>query len=799
MPYDYATARTLIFAGHRALHLILDATGLGRLSFADFYKYAKLMNGVAKKHGVPDEWQVSTAEIAELNTLGARGVGTIDLEEEKAHRRNSAFATDLDPASVARIVSDTLAESIAGVVRPDSARDHFEMRAFTLTNGSMPSGAAVLEEGAITVAGKSASIKFRHSKKSFGETVDADWLTEAIHKLPPAIRAKFSIKINDPGKVRVLYGCDFTSYAIMDYVLRPIEGRYRSDHTHLSPGAPDELVLAAHRKHHIRQGVGVMYDFDDFNSQHSAASMAATFRGITTQPWFQQAHADYQAAVWWCVASFDNATAEYPDGAIIQMPLGLMSGLRATSWINTHLNRVNCKLACASAAIPVPAATPLNAPPFELYPSDDGQSLAAVESARPAVNSGPCGDYTLLSHAEHAGDDIFATAPRWAQSASFVGALRWIGARGQNSKIQVSREFGEFLRVRYTPDGLHGYPARTLASLATGNFMGKAVTDPVMKMKSVAEHVAKCSARGTDPKFCQRLAYLLCDYWGAVKVDGEWHRPPLCALHASSENNGAGLWFDGKLAHKCSDLSLPARPAPSSHVTYGAVPCRATNDALARMYRRADQPGLVPWGRVRHALLDASIGSTAGAALRAKLEYADYRPLAEWYERCRRMHPDDAVRRRRVPTRRIAGYAHRAIAAAVRSARPSLPRSYGCLSRIHGAEIMFSDPAWQQPAAITTLLRTYAPAHIDDYRDISLTCGHERALAYVWGNLAASHTAFFGLSAMVRDAVAYLTACHTIGFARGAIERMPPTRTELSYELASLAYATLPTIGRVAA
>lgn len=739
-PYDFACAMLLFIFGVSDATRVPQIRKLLRLPMPAFHSLAKDLSGLVKRWGVPPTWPVRPECVAELHCLGARGIGAINVREEQQHRQDRTFAVPVDEDSIANLIASKLDSDLRpgkrGVMTPNEFMD---LRALWVSGGSQPSGAASLPAGAIEVNGLTAPVRFRHTKKSWVETIPSDYL-QSVLAGPPRLRATFSVKINDPSKVRVLYGCDSESYLAYSYVLAPVEAALDRSDMLLKPGAADELSAISERLQALSRGVGFMFDFDDFNSQHSYAAMRGVFSGLLRSRWCRAQSTIFQEAVQWCIDALDDVQARYPDGGVIRQPLGLMSGWRATSFVNTLLNWAYLKLAATRAGIT-----------------------------------------EALTYTQHAGDDVFAIAAGRVQISQLMAAIKGLGARGNEGKIAISRNFGEFLRCRYSLSGrgVSGYPARPIASLATGNFMGSASLDPLGKACEVAEHVATCVTRGLATDLGEALLYRLARYWSAVRApDGNWVPAPDAVLFAPRQHGGLGIVGSAGRAARWWKTRLPDRPSAVEQVRVADAPSMASDDAIAYLKATLADLNLTreQYDATKQLLLQASYTGSAVAALRAKLRQYSGDSLLKWYRACAQIPGPSALTGARLlaattdddsPHSAVSLLTH-----ALTLRAPRHPRLYGVLSRVAGLRDAVQRTAFSTPAAARLLVQILRPEAFADFCSLAAQVGDDAAGKFAWGDTDTSFIAIFGLSRLVRDYAWLLYHIDCLTQAR--LQRTPP-------------------------
>jgi hypothetical protein len=274
--------------------------------------------------------------------------------------------------------------------------------------------------------GERVELPTRPTRREFAEQVDVNLVALGS----PRVDAGLSEK-EEHGKTRAIYGCDTRSYYTFDYLLQPVEAVWRSRRTMLDPGR--RLQSTLYPELAKRPGVRYMLDFDDFNSQHELWAMKEVIRvACEGAP---------QKVLQWALDSWDNMFVHYYEDGVVkeQRMVGtLPSGHRATTFVNTILNRAYC-----------------------LYAA--GGEMRNLDSY-------------------HCGDDVIVFGPE-PDISEYVIQVDKSPFRINAAKQSVGFSVGEFLRVSFTDAEACGYPARAIASTVSGNW----VTDNRLDKKSYVE------------------------------------------------------------------------------------------------------------------------------------------------------------------------------------------------------------------------------------------------------------------------------------------------------------------------
>jgi len=349
----------------------------------------------------------------ELNTLFGRDVFPQELDVDMRRRvttnENEMSCVPVDRELLISTIKSIYRECITTTPEYQDRDEYWNSRWQFTKSGSHNHH---IEKRAF---GKNITPSGRNTRKTFSEYCD----NNVILATDPCIIATPSVK-KEHGKDRWLYNCDTISYYNFDYLLRPIERVWRSNKVLLDPqfAAKTKMYdsISKHKQYNL------MLDFDDFNSQHSLASMAAVFEALDgiAPP----------AILEWCVKAQHNQYIHTKDGNV-KLTNTLFSGHRATTFINTVLNAAYIRLA-----------------------------LQRCEHAS-----------TELRHSFHAGDDVLMQFLTLAGCEELLEQMTKLGFRLNPTKQSIGVGCGEFLRTQFTPSFGRAYVARSIASLVSGNWI----------------------------------------------------------------------------------------------------------------------------------------------------------------------------------------------------------------------------------------------------------------------------------------------------------------------------------------
>jgi len=384
-------------------------------------------------------------QITEVSCLLGRGVGNFDLRSDAAKRCQPASKQEslfrVDPAKLRPIVRGILEREIdRSRLHFPSDEDKWTSRWMWCVNGSHSIGS----ENAIR--GKSVIPKKipRAYRKMFAENLKS-WNPDVWSG-----RSFFSASAKlEPGKVRPIYGGDSETYFAFEWLLRPVEDAWRGYRVSLDPGSAGVLGnINRMRKVQSYGGVNVMVDYDSFNEAHTTESMEVLFEELTSLVGYDPGRSRK------IVSSFRNAHVRCHGEYIGKLQGTLMSGHRATTFVNSVLNEAYLTIAAP-----------------DLFPR-----LASI----------------------HVGDDGFIVCRSTADAAELMQAISRSGIKMNPAKQSVGYETAEFLRVAVGDSNAQGYSARSIASLINGNWVTERKLDLMESMNTLCSSAWSLANRARD-------------------------------------------------------------------------------------------------------------------------------------------------------------------------------------------------------------------------------------------------------------------------------------------------------------
>lgn len=428
----------------------------GSDSPAEYMKLLKLESQAAKQ--LQTIFRDDLATVFELQVLRNRVFADVDWEAEIDHRVNVSAM----PISSVEVYNTAMRIFRDAKLEGAEAHRH-EWRTYWAGRwSSMPGGSVVSQydtdrklkqalprEGRIKAAWFSAN---RRNDYSY-------W-----HERKPQIYASTSTKY-EWGKVRALYGCDVTSFLHSDFAMSNCENMlpsYFPVGRRANSGYINKVISS------FSKGVPFCFDYDDFNSQHSTASMSAVLRAWR-DTFKSNLSAEQLRSMQWTIESVEDMVVQFNEaGKTIHINGTLMSGWRLTSFINSVLNRVY------------------------------------LEKAGLKKN---------VIYALHNGDDMFATTQNLQQAMNVVKNAQMIGIRAQVAKTNLGT-IGEFLRVdtRATNKSGAQYLARSVATAVHGRVETGAPNDLLALHSANNERMHAIIERGGSERIVKAVSSELTNF-----------------------------------------------------------------------------------------------------------------------------------------------------------------------------------------------------------------------------------------------------------------------------------------------
>lgn len=294
------------------------------------------------------------------------------------------------------------------------------------------------------------------------------------HSAGPVLWSKCAPKYEN-GKQRVIWNTAVEHYVIQAYVYDMLDksmvsGTWNS----AAHQSGDALTSTVQRLLRLHDSTGVMWDYSDFNINHTHEAMLALYdssehallsRGATSRghSYEQECRRDIRLAFDWLRASRVYTVLEDPaSGLMARVRRSMQSGERATSYQNTTLNRA--------------------------------YTLLHHKWCRRFL-----GRTTLLGESYHQGDDVWALSRHVWDGVLACDVYNILGYAGAKHKIMCDYSGrGEYLRLHYDAQELKvsGYPIRGGMGLIAGEFFRDASHDPIARGGAFFDQYSKVGRRG---------------------------------------------------------------------------------------------------------------------------------------------------------------------------------------------------------------------------------------------------------------------------------------------------------------
>lgn len=451
--------------------------------------------------------QVSLLSYWEMCT--GRSGHVSDWENEKKNRCHSYLplkrpdhigdATMETNTEVVELMKPTLREIFHTIIRvkPTEAFCDFVLRRQTWCAGGTAAGEHLIHDGT----------RMRLDKRSMFETLEHKEMVSMLDSTPE-IRAVASEKY-EIGKARAIYGTTITSYTIITYLIAAAESNmnYMEGLESGLVGLP-EIVAINNRIRVVSRPntYTTMIDFEDFNLQHSLKIQHCMFDTMREVLLDKQAHPDHIKAAEWAAQACLNQHVRFPkEKEYCKVTQGMFSGVRSTDFMNTILNLTYAKF--------------------------------CFEEVNRLFGEVPDDLYHL-----HKGDDVWISNSNLLFAITLYATMQSANLRLQDMKQLFSEGVGEFLRVRYSPQGMMGYLCRAIGAFIERPLQGTDDTLPANILRSLNSQIMIMCRRGLDLPTCQQLWDVVTEQWRALHTHtGQNITIPKYVIEQSDRMNGLDL------------------------------------------------------------------------------------------------------------------------------------------------------------------------------------------------------------------------------------------------------------------
>lgn len=309
---------------------IIERTQLFKAaSYHDYTKIAKNISTIAKS--LQNLQEHDLRQIFELETLVNRITGSVDWKAEMENR-TSPNVTSHNYEYVFSAAHRLFSLRSAEAVKPANLKwgDFWANRWQWTASGSFHSQ-------------YTEDLKYQQKEqvlrnKFISAIAMPDYKFDHFHDRTPQLVAWSSSKY-EWGKMRAIYGTDFTSYVLSHFAFYNCEDTLGS---HFPVGVKARpSYVSARVDALLTAGQHYCLDFEDFNSQHSFSSMKAVLFAWLTVNRQQLSEEQYQAGIW-TIQSLEANLVHDNIGlhTSYQSQGTLMSGWRLTTFVNSVLNYI---------------------------------------------------------------------------------------------------------------------------------------------------------------------------------------------------------------------------------------------------------------------------------------------------------------------------------------------------------------------------------------------------------------------------------------------------------------------------
>nr|WDR17762.1 RNA-dependent RNA polymerase [Chrysovirus sp.] len=339
-------------------------------------------------------------------------------------------------------------------------------------------------------------IQSRHNKKSLFEMYELEEVLRGVNEHNFNI-SKTMIKYETGGKDRTLLPGTLAHFIVFSYVLRLAEAQLQVGS--VRSNAENEVDIRYIDRKMMTGVYHVLYDWADFNEQHSAWEMGLVISKLNEN---LVAPNDYTMFTEAIVAGMMTMGLEDREGKVHKIWRGLYSGWRGTTWINTVLNFCYVHVALINME--------------RLF----GVSVAV--------------------QLDHGGDDIDlglsdpVYMPRFLEvmDAMLFNANKWKQMFGLRS---------EFFRTTIADGVVYASPTRALASFIAGDWEGAGRATIKERVVGLLDQIGKLRRRGVSEEMCQGFTISTVSHWCKIRDGEDWLSLPPTIIHGRVEDGGLGV------------------------------------------------------------------------------------------------------------------------------------------------------------------------------------------------------------------------------------------------------------------
>jgi len=395
-----------------------------------------------------------------------------------------AFEEDKYVDDIRKMTTNVVSRLIKMKVNLENFRQWFSRRFYWAASGGAPGAKITWTTTNSQAGGEPIKERLRLNKRGAMLSLTAKQIEDLLNigsqlqagKMPTQWSVK-AIKY-ESGKLRSILNTSVEYYVIQAYLLDQFDknidtnGWYSSGHS-----ATVKIANQLRRLIDLREHVGFMWDYSDFNINHTYVIMTALYKATgtilaerggssDTGSNIKQAINDIDKTVKYiCAARINTYLVDNDVELIVKSARGLQSGERGTSFVNTMCNEIDVQI--------------------------------VNETAKRLFNHP-----VLHKVGDKQGDDAFLNAMSMFDASLAASIFNLTGSAGQVYKINVAYKQpagkGEFLRESYDSATytVNGYPIRAMMGFIHGEFFSEPITKPFDRYATFFEQWAKLRRRG---------------------------------------------------------------------------------------------------------------------------------------------------------------------------------------------------------------------------------------------------------------------------------------------------------------
>lgn len=367
------------------------------------------------------------SHLAEVVCLFGMPIGAID-EAEKARER-----CDKSKENTVKFDELTLRKHIRWIIdyeldmeeyQPDPGGETWVSRWLWVTNGGHSKVLSQIEKSF-----QIPDAKERFYRKSAIENYNKNAIFEWSGRTYVTTATKPEV-----GKEgRLLLSCDTNTYCAFHHLLHPVEKAWKNKRVILDPGFDSQATIID-KVRQLSGSLNAMFDFDAFDTQHSIRAQQICIDELCDKIGFNVVMSNK-------LSNSFNKMDIYSKGVKVgRARHSLMTGHRATTFINTILNGAYMKMAMG----------------------DDWYNIESM----------------------HAGDDVYAKLKSIEQLDSLFDNIKSFNMRMNPLKQSIGYNCAEFLRICITEEYALGYPARSLSKMVCGNWEVEELNQPEQSLNN---------------------------------------------------------------------------------------------------------------------------------------------------------------------------------------------------------------------------------------------------------------------------------------------------------------------------